>query len=488
MGRPWGMAISFDNTYARMPDRFFERVRPARAPDPCLVRVNRSLAGELGIDPEWLESPAGVAVLSGNEVPEGAEPIAQAYAGHQFGGWVPQLGDGRAVLLGELVDRGGHRRDLQLKGAGRTPWSRGGDGKSPLGPVLREYVVSEAMAALGIPTTRALAAVATGETVHREEPMPGGILTRVAASHIRVGTFQYFHARSDDEALRVLGKHVVSRHYPELAGEAEPWTALLSAVVKRQAVLVAKWMQLGFVHGVMNTDNVAVSGETIDFGPCAFLDAFSFGKVFSSIDRGGRYAWDKQPTIALWNLVRFAETLLPLLGGHEEEKVEAVEGVLAKFEEYFQEEYYRGFADKFGLRTVEDRTGPWIRATLELLEKVQVDFTRFFSALGDAASGREDGIRAEFSDHAELDRWLREWSTLAGGGPDLDRIRSCNPRRIPRNHRIEEAIEAAAGGDFSVFHRLVDGLARPFDDDPRFEELEEAPRAEQCVTKTFCGT
>ena len=487
-GRKLGMPIRFDNSYAQMPDRFFERVMPARYPKARLLRVNAALAEELGMDPDWLETRQGAAFLAGNEMADGAEPIAQAYAGHQFGGWVPQLGDGRAILLGEVIDREGRRRDIQLKGAGRTPWSRGGDGKSPLGPVLREYIVSEAMVALGVPATRALGAVATGEEVQREGPEPGGVLTRVAASHIRVGTFQYFHARDDREGLRLLGEHVIARHYPELMGQEQPWMALLEAVLKRQAALVAKWMQLGFVHGVMNTDNMAVSGETIDFGPCAFLDTFSFGKVFSSIDRGGRYAWDQQPLMAHWNLVRFAETLLPLLTSVDEEKVEAAEAVLGGFENHFQDAYYRGFADKLGLKRVDSGTGLWIRSTLELLEREKVDFTRFFTGLCEFAHGEEDGLRAEFSVEDKLDAWLVEWKALTGDDPDLRRLAACNPRRIPRNHRVEEVIVAAAAQNFTPFHWLVDGLQRPFENDPRFTDLECAPRPDQCVSRTFCGT
>ena len=482
------MAICFDNTYAQMPDRFFERVQPARVPKARLLRLNGALAGELGIDAAWLGSPAGTAVLAGNVLPKGADPIAQAYAGHQFGGWVPKLGDGRAILLGEVLDLEGRRRDIQLKGAGRTPWSRGGDGKSPLGPVLREFVVSEAMEALGVPTTRALAALATGEQVNREDERPGGILVRVAASHVRVGTFQYFFAQDDPEALRLLGEYVIARHYPELIGVAEPWMALLEAVVKRQAELVAGWMQLGFIHGVMNTDNMTVSGETIDFGPCAFLDTFSFGKVFSSIDRGGRYAWDQQPAIAHWNLARLAECLLPLVSGGDEEKIEMANRALSHFEDHFQEAYYRGFANKFGLRQVGNQTGLWVRTSLSLLEKAQVDFTRFFTALGQAAGGDETPLRAEFNNQEDLDEWLAEWRTLTNNNPDLARMSRSNPRRIPRNHRIEEAIAAAESGDLAPFHRLVDGLANPFEEDPDFVELERSPQPSECVTRTFCGT
>ena len=308
----------FDNSYARLPDRFFRRLAPTPVAEPRLIKLNRDLALSLRLDPDRLASPEGVAMLAGNRVPEGAEPLAAAYAGHQFGNFVPQLGDGRAILLGEIVDRDGRRRDIQLKGSGPTPFSRRGDGRAALGPVLREYLVSEAMAALGIPTTRALAAIATGEPVIRETVLPGAVLTRVAASHIRVGTFQFFAARGDGEALRALADHVVARHYPAAAQAANPYRALLDAVIAAQAELVARWLLVGFVHGVMNTDNMAVAGETIDYGPCAFLDAYDPRTVFSSIDQGGRYAYGQQPRIALWNLTRFAETLLPLLAEAEE--------------------------------------------------------------------------------------------------------------------------------------------------------------------------
>ena len=343
------MNIPFDNTYAQLPERFFAKQEPAPVQEPKLICLNRELATNLLIDNDWLESPDGVAMLAGNAIPEGAEPIAQAYAGHQFGGFSPQLGDGRAILLGEVIDTDGVRRDLQLKGSGRTPFSRG-DGKSALGPVVREYIVSEAMAALGVPTTRALAAVTTGETVMRQEGLLlGGVLTRVAASHIRVGTFQYFLARSDIDALRLLADHSIARHYPGATDALEPYVALLESVAAAQADLIAQWMSLGFIHGVMNTDNTAISGETIDYGPCAFMDAFHAQCVFSSIDSGGRYAWGNQPDIGLWNLTRFAETLLPLLSADPSRATKIAEAALSGYPERFGNQYIARFRAKFGL-------------------------------------------------------------------------------------------------------------------------------------------
>src|ERR687893_1897549 len=348
------LPLPFDNTYARLPERFFARVAPTPVRAPRLVRVNAPLATQLGLDPEWVASEEGVAVLAGNHVAETAEPIATAYAGHQFGNFVPQLGDGRAILLGELIDRAGERRDLQLKGAGRTPFSRGGDGRASLGPVLREYVVSEAMAALGVPTTRALAAVTTGETVIRETVLPGAILTRVASSHIRVGTFQFFASRGDAEGVRLLADHVIARHYPEAARAEKPYRALLDAVVRAQAELIARWMLVGFIHGVMNTDNMSVAGETIDYGPCAFIDAYDPAAVFSSIDSFGRYAYGNQPNIAKWNLARLAETLLPLLAEGEEAAIAQAHEALDAFAPAFEAAYHAGLRKKLGLFTEAD--------------------------------------------------------------------------------------------------------------------------------------
>ncbi|HKD24114.1 MAG TPA: YdiU family protein, partial [Rhizomicrobium sp.] len=339
----------FDNSYARLPERFYARLPPTPVAAPKLVRINEPLAIELGLDPARLASPEGVAMLAGNRVAEGADPIAMAYAGHQFGTFVPQLGDGRAILLGEVVDRHGRRRDIQLKGSGPTPFSRRGDGRAALGPVLREYIVSEAMAALGVPTTRALAAVTTGETVWRETPLPGAVLARVASSHIRVGTFQFFAARGDNEAVKELADHVIARHYPEARGAASPYRALLEGVIARQARLVAQWLNIGFIHGVMNTDNMSIAGETIDYGPCAFMDAYHPATVFSSIDEMGRYAYGNQPTIAHWNLTRLAETLLPLLADNEEAAIEEAKAALATFAPLFNAAYVDGLRRKLGL-------------------------------------------------------------------------------------------------------------------------------------------
>jgi uncharacterized protein YdiU (UPF0061 family) len=390
------MKFSFDNSYARLPDRFFSRREPATVPAPALIRVNEELAALLGVDVEFLRSSEGVAILSGNVLSEGSEPLAQAYAGHQFGGFVPQLGDGRAILLGEVVGTDGKRRDVQLKGAGLTVFSRSADGKAALGPVLREYIVSEAMTALGVPSTRALAAVTTGEDVYRERKFPGAILTRVAASHIRVGTFQYFAAREDVEALQLLVDMAIERHYPE----AESALDLLEAVIAAQCDLVAKWMQLGFIHGVMNTDNVAVSGETIDFGPCAFMDEFHPQCVFSAIDRNARYAWGNQASICHWNLTRFAETLIPLLAESSDEAIAIAEGALAKFGERFQRCYVVGFRAKLGLP--DDCDEAFIKSTLAVMAEQEVDFTLFFRELTRVAGGgSSDALVALFNEAGE---------------------------------------------------------------------------------------
>ena len=482
------MHIRFDNTYARLPERFYARQQPARVPDPTLIRLNRELAAQLAIDADWLESADGVATLAGNAMPEGAEPIAQAYAGHQFGGFVPQLGDGRALLLGEVVDTDGARHDLQLKGSGRTPFSRGGDGKSALGPVIREYVVSEAMAALGVPTTRALAAVATGEHVMRPEgPLLGGVLTRVAASHIRVGTFQYFLARQDVAALRLLADHAIARHYPDAAETPAPYLALLEYVVATQADLIAHWMSLGFIHGVMNTDNTAVSGETIDYGPCAFMDGFHAQCVFSSIDTGARYAWGSQPDVGLWNLTRFAETLLPLLSQSQSEAITIAEGALNAYAARFSSEYAMRFCAKIGLplRAPVER----INECLDLLDAQEVDFTLFFRHLtGIAGGGDPEPLAAMFRDSEPFEAWFANWRREADPGAHLPEMRAANPIRIPRNHRVEQAIEGAYRDDAAPFHRLVDALATPYADQVEYADFETPPQPEEVVHQTFCGT
>ena len=482
------MTIPFDNTYARLPERFFARQAPAHVPEPTLVRVNRELAATLSIDRDWLASADGVAMLAGNETPEGTEPIAQAYAGHQFGGFVPQLGDGRAILLGEVVDTSGARHDVQLKGSGRTPFSRGGDGKAALGPVIREYIVSEAMAGFGVPTTRALAAVTTGEVVMRQEgPLAGGVLTRVAASHIRVGTFQYFLARNDIDALRVLADHVITRHYPGAADTANPYLGLLESVVEAQAGLIAQWMSLGFIHGVMNTDNMAVSGETIDYGPCAFMDVFHAQRVFSSIDRGARYAYGNQPDIGLWNLTRFAETLLPLLSEDPDKAKQLAETALSGYPERFSAHATARFRAKLGLP--EGAPTELIQGCLDLLAAEEADFTLFFRHLTRVAGGdTSDAITAMGARSEALTVWLAAWRREADPATYLADMRAANPILIPRNHRVEHAIQRAYGGDFAPFHRLVDALAVPYAEQSEFADLEAPPQPDEIVHETFCGT
>lgn len=468
--------IAFDNSYARLPDRFFARQAPVPVPEPSLIVVNDKLARRLGID----LSDLSVGWLAGNGVPNGAEPIAQAYAGHQFGNFVPQLGDGRAVLLGEVVAPDGARFDLQLKGAGQTPFSRRGDGRAWLGPVLREYVVSEAMAALGVPTTRALAAVATGETVFRETSLPGGVLARVAASHIRIGTFQYFAVRGDTDGLRLLTDHVIARHHPQ-AGDA---LGLLRAVMVAQARLVAQWMALGFIHGVMNTDNMAVSGETIDYGPCAFMDVYHPQTVFSSIDRYGRYAYVNQPQIALWNLAQLASALLPLMGD-EDAAVAQAEAVLAEFPAHYQGEWLRRFGAKIGLVSATEADRALIENLLSVTADDGADFTRVFRGLCDGTA------EAEFDYHAPFTIWEADWKARlaheAEGSPQK-LMRATNPAIIPRNHRIEAMIAAAVTGDFAPFHRLNAALSDPFADNPEYDDLRAAPLPDEIVQATFCGT
>ena len=482
------MNISFDNTYAKLPERFFVKQEPARVPEAKLIRFNRELAAKLSIDADWLESADGVAMLAGNTIPEGAEPIAQAYAGHQFGGFSPQLGDGRAILLGEVIDTDGARYDLQLKGSGRTPFSRGGDGKSALGPVLREYIVSEAMAALGVPTTRALAAVTTGERVMRQEgPLLGAVFTRVAASHIRVGTFQYFLARNDIDALRLLAEHAIARHYSAAAEAPDPYVALLESVSAVQADLIAQWMSLGFIHGVMNTDNTAISGETIDYGPCAFMDAFHSQSVFSSIDSGARYAWGNQSDIGLWNLTRFAETLLPLLSEDPSKATKIAEAALSVYPERFGGQYIARFRAKFGL----PREAPveLIKECLDLLDTQAVDFTLFFCQLTRVAGGEDSQtLTAMFCSSERFKKWFAKWRREADPAKHVADMRAANPILIPRNHRVEQAIQSAYAGDFSQFHRLVDALAEPYADQAEYADLETPPRPEEIVHETFCGT
>jgi uncharacterized protein YdiU (UPF0061 family) len=482
------MNISFDNTYAQLPGRFFAKQKPAHVPEPKLIRLNRELAEKLSLDTDWLESADGVSVLAGNSMPEGANPIAQAYAGHQFGGFSPQLGDGRAILLGEVIDTDGARHDLQLKGSGRTPFSRGGDGKSALGPVLREYIVSEAMAALGVPTTRALAAVATGETVRRQEgSLLGAVFTRIAASHIRIGTFQYFLARQDIDALRLLADHAIARHYSDASDAKNSYVTLLESVAVAQADLIAQWMSLGFIHGVMNTDNTAISGETLDYGPCAFMDAFHSQRVFSSIDSGARYAWANQPNIGLWNLSRFAETLLPLLSEDPSEATQIAEAALSEYPKRFDGQYIAHFRAKLGLPY--EAPVELIKECLDLLSDQVIDFSLFFRHLTRVAGGEGSQVlTAMFRNRKPFETWFTKWRSVADPDRHLSDMRATNPIRIPRNHRVEQAIQSAYGGDFAPFHRLVEALADPYVDKIEYADLEAPPRPDEIVHETFCGT
>ncbi|MBW0157248.1 protein adenylyltransferase SelO [Sedimentimonas flavescens] len=473
------MTLPFDNSYARLPERFYARQDPVPVKAPSLAALNRPLAERLGLDADWLASAEGIAMLAGNTMPPGAEPLAQAYAGHQFGGWVPTLGDGRAILLGEVVAPDGARFDIQLKGAGRTPFSRRGDGRAWIGPVLREYIVSEAFAALGIPTTRALAALTTGEVVVRDAMgRPGAILARVASSHVRVGTFQYFAARGDEDALISLCNFMISRHYPDATSPLD----LLSDVVAAQADLVARWMSVGFIHGVMNTDNMALSGETIDFGPCAFMDDYHPQTVFSSIDQFGRYAYANQPQIAAWNLAQLATCLLPLMG-ERDAAIEAATEAVHGFAPIYQGAWLRYMGAKLGLSSATEDDRPLIEDLLSRMAVERADFTRTFHGL------RSGKARAEFIDPAAFDTWAPAWQArLAREETPTATMAAANPVRIPRNHRIEEVIVAATDGNFAPFERLSAALRTPFADDPAFAEFELAPVPDERVLRTFCGT
>jgi uncharacterized protein YdiU (UPF0061 family) len=484
----------FDNTYARELEGFYVPWKAAQVAQPSLVKFNRELAEELGLDADALESEKGARIFAGNETPEGAVPLAQAYAGHQFGGFVPQLGDGRALLLGEVIDRNGRRRDIQLKGSGSTPFSRAGDGRAALGPVLREYLIGEAMLALGIPTTRALAAVLTGEPVFRETALPGAVLTRVAASHIRVGTFQFFAARGEQAKVRRLADYVIDRHYPELKGDANPYVGLVERVRDRQAALIARWMHVGFIHGVMNTDNMAVSGETIDYGPCAFMDHYDPATVFSSIDTHGRYAYANQPRIAHWNLARFAETLLPLIDADGRRAVARATELVNAFPEQYERHWLKGMRAKLGLVSEEDADLNLATGFLTAMEGKNVDYTLAFRYLADAALGEEEPIRSLFGDRSAYDLWSGRWRArlerdAAAPLARAQAMRRANPAFIPRNHRVEEALSAAVErADYVPFEILLKILARPFDDQPEFAAFAEpSPEGRVCY-QTFCGT
>jgi serine/tyrosine/threonine adenylyltransferase len=482
------------SSYTRLPERFFARIRPTAVAAPRLLKFNHGLGAELGLDGGEAGTLAGL--YSGNVIPPDLEPIAMAYAGHQFGHFVPQLGDGRAILLGESPDRTGVPRDIQLKGSGRTPYSRGGDGRAALGPVLREYLVSEAMHALGIPTTRSLAAVATGEQVFREGALPGAILTRVASSLVRVGTFEYFAARNDTEAVRQLADYVIERHYPHAKADEQPYLALLRAVIQGQASLIASWMHVGFIHGVMNTDNMAVSGETIDFGPCAFIDAYDPAAVFSSIDQRGRYAYGNQPFAGAWNLARLAETLLPLIDPQPERAVELAGEAVTAFSARFADAHLAGLRAKLGLSTCEDGDAALAEELLGAMQRNHADFTVTFRALCDAAESAEGNsrLRSLFANADDYDRWAGRWhARLARESTQPDAragaMRRVNPAVIPRNHRIEAVINAAVDAqDFAPFEEMSVVLSQPYRLQESLKAYADPPQAGERVLRTFCGT
>lgn len=472
--------FAIDNSFVRELEGLYVPWEGATPPAPRLLALNEPLAVELGADPEALRADEAVAVLVGAVAPEGTTPVAQAYAGHQFGSYSPRLGDGRALLVGEIVDVHGRRRDLHLKGSGRTPFARGGDGKAAVGPMLREYLISEAMHALGIPTTRALAVVATGEAVARETFLPGAVLARVAASHIRVGTFQYAAINGGPELVRRLADHSLRRHYPELAAAENPYLAFYERVVDTQASLVARWMLVGFIHGVMNTDNMAISGETIDYGPCAFMDVYDPATVFSSIDHGGRYAYGNQPHIAAWNLARLAEALLPLIDADTPTAVAAATEILESFSERFRRAWTGGMRAKLGLTEAGDITDALID---ELLERLRgQDYTSSFRVL--SRSLRGEALSPELAEWAG--RWRAELpDDHEAVAAAMDRV---NPVYIPRNHLVEEALAAATAGDLEPFERLLDVVSRPFDERPGLDAYA-APAPESFgLYQTFCGT
>ncbi|RDU36697.1 YdiU family protein [Neobacillus piezotolerans] len=479
---------NFNNSYIRLPKPFYTMLDPDPVRAPKLAVLNGPLAESLGLDAKQLSADEGVGVLAGNRVPEGAVPLAQAYAGHQFGHFT-MLGDGRAILLGEHISPDGKRFDIQLKGPGRTPYSRGGDGRAALGPMLREYIISEAMHALGIPTTRSLAVVETGEPVYRETELPGAILTRVAASHLRVGTFQYAAGMGEIAELRALADYAIKRHYPEVESDGNKYFSLLTKVIKRQAKLISQWQLAGFIHGVMNTDNMTISGETIDYGPCAFMDVYDPATVFSSIDREGRYAYGNQPYIGAWNLARFAETLLPLLHEDEEEALKMANEAISGFAKQFQSYWLDGMRAKLGLTDEEAEDETLISDLLNLVEKYRADYTNTFRAL--TFDKLEDTV---FHGKEEFEKWHARWQERLGRQKDpkevsLELMRRSNPAVIPRNHRVEEALDAAVkNGDYSVMERLLTALSDPYAHSPEHEEYCTLPEAAGRPYRTFCGT
>ena len=486
--------FNFDNSFARTFEGFFVPCQAAPAVAPKLLQLNHALAEELGLDPVALDSEAGLAIFSGNVTPEGAEPLAQAYAGHQFGGFAPQLGDGRALLLGEVIDTRQRRRDIQLKGSGPTPFSRGGDGKVPLGPVLREYLIGESMHALGIPTTRALAAVTTGEDVYREIPLPGAVLTRIAASHIRVGTFQFFAAHGDFDKIRKLTDYAIARHYPDTADAENPYLAFFAAVTDAQAALVAGWMNIGFIHGVMNTDNMTISGETLDYGPCAFMDTYEPGTVFSSIDAQGRYAYANQSAILAWNLTRLAETLIPLVDPDKDRAIELLTDTIQHIQPLYETHWLARMRSKIGLSTEDPHDLELINDLLWVMKDGHADFTLVFRRLAQALRGNSDAVRHLFEQSGAFDVWARRWRkrleqdgvAAETSAQVMDRV---NPIYIPRNHKVEEALAAAVDQeDMMPFSELLAVLSHPFDEVSGNEAYAAPAPVTDIPYKTFCGT
>ena len=478
--------VVLDDRFARELPELAVTWKAQEPPEPRLLVVNEPLAVDLGIDTDWLRTGDGVRFLAGVAVPDGATPVAQAYAGHQFGGFVPRLGDGRALLLGEIAAADGTLRDLHLKGSGATPFARAGDGLAAVGPMLREYIISEAMHALGVPTTRSLAVVATGRNVIRDTPLPGAVLARVASSHLRVGSFQYAANAGDVDLVRRLADHAIARHHPAAAGAENPYRALFDAVVAAQASLVARWMQVGFVHGVMNTDNMTISGETIDYGPCAFMEAYDPATVFSSIDSFGRYAYGQQPAVAAWNLARFAETLLPLLAADDEQALAVAQESLNGFRTQYVAAMTAGLLAKLGLRDIDDEVAtPLLTELLDQLEQSHVDHTSFYRALGKAARGDAEPARGLFIDLARFDDWSTRWQALA---PDADAMDRVNPVYIPRNHLVEEALAAATAGDLAPLSQLLTAVTAPYDERPGLERYAEPAPEAFGDYRTFCGT
>ncbi|HHY73274.1 MAG TPA: YdiU family protein [Bacillus bacterium] len=479
---------NFDNSYARLPKIFFSSLKPTPVRSPKLIIFNSSLANSLGLNREVLQSQGGMEVFAGNKIPEPASPLAQAYAGHQFGHFT-MLGDGRAILLGEHITPSGDRFDIHLKGSGRTPYSRGGDGRAALGPMLREYIISEAMHALGISTTRSLAVVTTGESVIRETELPGAILTRVAASHIRVGTFEYVANWGTFEELQLLADYTIERHYPSAKNASNCYLSLLQEVIKRQAMLISKWQLVGFIHGVMNTDNMAISGETIDYGPCAFMDTYDPATVFSSIDREGRYAYGNQPLIGAWNLARFAETLLPLLDEKEEQAVKLAEDAISTFPKLYHYNWLKGMRAKLGLYNEEEQDESLIQELLTIMKQHYADYTNTFLALTfDKLEGMDLFYNKEFA------QWFNEWQTRLerqeqSKESSQQLMKKSNPAIIPRNHRVEEALEAAVNHeDYSVMERLLHVLSSPYEHSPEHKEYSKLPAPSNHPYRTFCGT